>query len=84
MRSAYTAQFFNGQDVGEVVAAGAFEFFGGVQAKHAEFSHLRNAFSGETMVLVDFGSDGLHFLFSELPYHILNHLLIFSKLEHRA
>jgi len=79
MAGAHGRDFFNGDDIGQVVAAAAAQFFGREQAEKSQFAHALDRGGGEFLFAVNFRRDGQDFFLREFAGHLLDQSLFFGQ-----
>ena len=73
------AELLDGHAVHDVGAAGAAVLGGDGDAHEAYLGHLLDGLHGETLLLVDFGGEGLDFLLCKLANHLQEEFFLFGE-----
>ena len=73
------AELLNGHAVHDVGAAGTAVLRGDGDAHQADLGHLLNGLHGETLLLVDFGGEGLDLLLCKLANHLQEEFFLFGE-----
>ena len=73
------AELLDGHAVHDVGAAGTAVLRGDGDAHQADLGHLLNGLHGETLLLVDFGGEGLDLLLCKLANHLQEEFFLFGE-----
>ena len=79
--SALLGDFFDGDTIHQVVAAGSAVFLGDGNTHDAIASKLFNAFPRETFFFVDLYSQGFKFILCEFAEHLTSHFMFFAQFK---